>query len=157
MYVLAPESDSVAGLAGVRAFLPCLQPRDAVLTADEAREVLEFFFPTKPLDALGPPRVDDRLFAQALLLEAIDASLAMSWIERLFKSFYLKLPRSGRDVLRKVVKWALGAARFRRQHGDIRFEDVRIYANVRATLARNFASTLTLRLQTGEYPPYCGD
>lgn len=157
MYVLAPDSRHTSGLAGPSAFLPCLQPRDAVLTADEAREVIEFFWPTKTLDALGPLRVDDRLFAQALLVEAIEASLAMSWVEKLFKTFYLKLPRSGRRVFRKVVQWALYTARSRRPPKEIRFEEVGVYSNVRATLARNFRSTLDLRLQTGEYPPYCGE
>ena len=140
----------------IRGSLRSFSPSEIALTDDEVRGTLRFFWRTKtPPD---PITHEDRSFAQALLVEAIDRSVDLSFIERVFRKFYLKIPGSPRSTVLKVVRLAVEHAWFRertRRRG-IDPDEVRIYESVRAALARNFRTEYEVRLTTGSYPSYAG-
>ncbi len=71
-------------MVGLRQF----SEKELLLDVDETRAVLSFFFAPKA-DRISTMEVTDKVrgFAQGLLLEAIDASFAMGFVEALFRSF----------------------------------------------------------------------
>jgi hypothetical protein len=117
--------------------------REIVLTQEEAFHVFRFFWPDCNLHP-GQLTETDREFAQALLIEAIDASERMSWIEALFRA--AARPNADvRSILKKMAAHALKKWFTNLAPRDILNQD--IYEAVRATLARNFRSIVRLREQ----------
>lgn len=119
------------------------------LTRAQAAQILEFFFPDQPVspDSLTD---DDIGFAQALLVEAIDASDEMSYVQILFEKTYMKAPSA--SIIKSLAKSFLKQAAkqwFRHATGKD-WDDPKIYESVRRTISRNFKSIWGLRLQTGE-------
>ena len=120
------------------------------LTKEQAWRILRFFWPDTsilPADLTD----EDRSFAQGLLVEAIDSSYHMGYVERLFKSFYMKVPASWSDVEDMVKGFAKAALKHWFKHAtQADLINPKIYENVRLTLARNFRSTWKIRELTGE-------
>lgn len=127
-------------------------PSDLVLTPDETRDVLRFFWPETDFNQLGPLTDGDREFAQGLLVEAVDASCSMGVVEGIYRSFFMKVPTSFRSIVRAAIRVARKAVQDR-LFGRCRSLDpsqARIYESVRRSLARNFRTVWALRRQTGE-------
>jgi len=120
-------------------------PGEILLSAEDAFRTLNFFFPNTMGDvdanSLNPNQI---AFAQALLVEGIDASYAMGFAESVFKSFFGKTPMSFVSVARLVGTFCGRAAKnwfsneTRRKPGKL--PKVEIYEIVRTTIARNFKS-----------------
>jgi hypothetical protein len=126
------------------------EEKDILLTQEQAFRVIRFFWP----DASVVPSAlssTDRAFAQALLIEAIDASYKMGFVEHIFNAFYGKVPRSFKDIKDLVKDFAKAAMKHWFKHAtgaDLR--DPQIYEMVRVDIARNFRSTWKIREQSGE-------
>ncbi len=119
---------------------------EVILTQDQAFDVLRFFWPhmnTKP-SALT---VKDRKFAQALLIEAIDSSYAMGYIESVFRSFAkigIGLQATIKSFAKKAIKhWFQNVTR-----KDI-MDNPKIYEIIRQRLDVNFRSIWAIREATG--------
>ncbi len=120
------------------------------ITKHEAWTIFRFFWP--PIQIREESLTDDDIaFAQALFLEAIDASYKMGYVHILYDVFYGKIPGSFSDIGELIKKFAKKAAKHWFKHlGPKSLDDAEIYAAVRAQLAVNFKSAFTLRVQTGE-------
>ena len=120
------------------------------LTKEQAWRILRFFWPDT---SILPANLTDEdvSFAQGLLVEAIDSSYQMGYVERLFKSFYMKAPASWSDVKDMVKGFAKAALKHWFKHAtQSDLANPQIYENVQLTLARNFRSTWKIRELTGE-------
>lgn len=120
---------------------------ELVLTHQEAWQVLVFFFGG---NAGTTPRWltdDDRSFAQALLVEAVDASQRMSWIQTLWSS----TAKPGASITGVLAKLALKAGRdWLSSRKPTDFKNAKIYTMVKNELTRRFRSTWQIRLDTDE-------
>jgi hypothetical protein len=125
-------------------------PEEIRLSNEQAWRVLRFFWPDTSILS-GDLTQADLSFAQALLVEAIDSSYHMGYVEHLFKSFYMKVPASWSDVEDMVKGFAKAALKHWFKHATSKdLADAEIYETVRLTLARNFRSTWKIRELTGE-------
>lgn len=111
-------------------------PAEIMITANDAATIINWLWPGSGMSStsMTSPQIG---FAQALLVEAIDASYAMGFVESLFRS--LSPPPASVQTL--VTRFARNAARHWFRHA--RQQDLmnaRIYESVRVTLARNFRS-----------------
>jgi hypothetical protein len=123
---------------------------ELLLSQEQAWKVLRFFWPetsTQP----GSLTQSDVGFAQGLLVEAVDGSYNMGFVEQVFQSFYMKVPTSFADIRGIVKEFAKSALKHWFRHATgADLKDPKIYESVRATLARNFRSAWRLRQETGE-------
>jgi len=127
-------------------------PEELVLSHMEAWEVLVFFFGGNAGVKPGWLNDNDRSFAQALLIEAIEASSAMSWIETLWKSS-VKPNASVKGIIKALAKKAAKDWFKKATKGDL--EDPEIYQSVKSSLTRNWRSAWEIRVQTdGETAVY---
>jgi hypothetical protein len=125
-------------------------PTDVKITKEQAGRVLKFYFPDRPIDP-GALSGDDIAFAQALLLQGIDASMEMGFAQIIFDKAYMKPPTDFsiiKDIAKAFAKQAVKNW-FRHATGKD-LADPQIYEAVRRTLARNFRSTWAIRMETGE-------
>jgi hypothetical protein len=125
-------------------------PAEIKLTQEEAARVLKFFFPDEPIDP-GLLTDNDRNFAQGLLVEAIDASTEMGFVEVLYDKTFMKPPTDFsfiKDLAKALCKQALKDW-FRHATGKD-FTDPKIYESVRRTIRRNFRSVWVIRINSGE-------
>ena len=120
---------------------------EVVLTQDQAFQVLRFFWPDVSVNP-GALTVEDRGFAQALLIEAIDASYRMGFVEAWFRSL-AKMGSGLKAVIKAFGKAALEHWFKYATRTDI-MDDPRIYEIVRLTVVRNFRTVWRLRESTGE-------
>lgn len=122
------------------------------MSHQEAWEVLVFFFGGNAGVKPGWLNDNDRSFAQALLIEAIDASEAMSWIETLFRSA-MKPNASVKGIIKAVAKKA--AKDWFKHATKDKLEDPTIYQAVKSQLTLNWRTPWSIRVQTdGETPVY---
>jgi hypothetical protein len=121
------------------------------ISKHEAWSILQFFWPQNGL-AEASLNDQDINFAQGLLLEAIDASYAMGYLELVYNTFYLKIPGSFGDIRSMIKSFAKKAAKhWFKNLGRKTLESAEIYTSVRNAIARNFRSVLLARKETGEY------
>lgn len=127
-------------------------PDELVLSPEETTKVLQFFWPDADASRLGPITDADRGFAQALLLEALDASCSMGIVESIYKKFYMNIPRSFSLIAKSAASIVIQALKNRwfNRCADIRSPDAKIYESIRSRLALNFRSVIQLRMNTGE-------
>jgi hypothetical protein len=120
------------------------------LTQHDAFVVLRFFW-LEPGILPQQLTVQDRAFAQALLVEAIDRSYDMGYVEIIFRNFYGKLPESFESIRDMVKSFAKAAAEHWFEHATGKdLENPKIYESVRRVLSANFYSVWQIRVQTGE-------
>jgi hypothetical protein len=121
------------------------------VSQDDARALLRFFFPTEQVPDAGALTDEDRGFAQALLLEAVDKSYAMSFVQDIYDVFYGKVP-TGFDVIKDMLKdFVKKAAKTWWDHATGKdLADPKIYNAVKVALTANFRSIWNIRMQTGE-------
>jgi hypothetical protein len=117
------------------------------LDNQKAFDVLRFFFQHNTSINISQITIEDRAFAQALLVEAVDASFQMGFIESIFTSA-MSLSPSVKDIIKDLLKYA-AQSWFRHATGRD-MSDPQIYDSVRVTLVRNFRSVWSMRTATGE-------
>ena len=123
---------------------------ELIFDQQECFAILRFFFIDVGIQAASLT-VRDRSFAQALLVEAVDASYRMGYAEIIFDQFFGKTSVSLADM-RKLARSFLehAAERWFRHATRSDLSDPKIYESVRATLARNARSAWRVRLATDE-------
>jgi hypothetical protein len=123
---------------------------EILLSQHEAWSVLRFFWPGSSVNP-GNLNNQDRAFAQALLVEAIDRSYEMGYVEILFRNFFGVGVAPSYNAIRKAVKsFAKQAVKHWFKHAKKEdLEDPEIYESIRASLARNFRSVWLTREQGG--------
>jgi hypothetical protein len=128
------------------------QPGELRFNLAQTYQILHFFFPTTQFTQ---DQIDEqyRPFAQGLLVEAIDASYEMGYVEILFRKFLVPTP-AGFSSLRGLIKSFVKSAskhwfkNLDRHHKTL--DDATIYESVRATVSNNFVSVFRIGLQTGD-------
>lgn len=122
-------------------------PSELVLTPMESWQVLVFFFGGNAGTLPGWLNDNDRSFAQALLIEAVDASYRMSWIEKLWSST-VNPSASIKGILAKL---ALKAARDWLTHAKpTDLAHAKIYTMVKNQITANWRSAWQIRVETGD-------
>jgi hypothetical protein len=121
-----------------------------VLDANDAHTILTWVFGSisvNPNDLTD----EDRAFAQAMLMEMLDASFAMGFVEALLKAA-AKIPSGPKKVITTFLKGAGKNLVTYKDKDDLKkmMEDPKIYKAVLDTLARNFKSVWKIREATGE-------
>ena len=120
------------------------------INQESAYRILRFFFPDMTLKP-NELTQDDIAFAQALLVEAIDSSYHLGFVEHLFDAFYMKVPINFTSIKDMVKNFAKTEARHWVKHATQKdLENPLIYENVRLALAQNFRSAWKVREQIGE-------
>ena len=131
-------------------YLRHFRPNEIKITKEQAARVLKFFFPDQAVNP-GSITNDDASFAQALLVEGVDASTEMGYVHVLFDKAYMKPPTDFsfiKDIASSLCKQAVKSW-FRHATGKD-LNAPQIYEAVRRTIGRNFKSVWVIRLQTGE-------
>ncbi|MDR3621069.1 MAG: hypothetical protein P4L85_17085 [Paludisphaera borealis] len=113
----------------------------------EAWQVLVFFFGGNAGTVPGWLTDNDRSFAQALLIEAVDASYRMSWIEKLWSST-VNPSASIKSILGKLAVKAMRDWLTSCRPTDL--NKAKIYTMVKDQLTRNWRSAWQIRIETGE-------
>lgn len=112
------------------------------LTDEELRVLLRFFFEARDIRRLAEQVAlvhVHRSFTQALLVEAIDASHAMGFVEDLFMSVATGFRGGPKKITQKFAKKALKEW-FDNADLDSLWDDIEIYETVRRRLAINTVS-----------------
>ncbi len=110
----------------------------------ETRDILKFFFPhVKQRIHEVPMTTALRNFAQGLLVEAIDATYALGYVEILLNTFYS--PSQG--LKKALMKAAKKAARHWFKHAtDRNLHNARVAESVRRQLSNAFATPMQEQL-----------
>lgn len=120
---------------------------ELLFDAQETREILTFFFPSDRV-LIANAKVTDSLrgFAQGLLVEAINTSYEMGWVEVLWKS----TASPGIGVKKAIKKLAINGSKYWfksvKNKGDLMH--AKIYESVRKALSLRFRSVLAIKLLT---------
>ncbi len=125
-------------------------PNELLFNQQESFAILRFFFVDVGIQAASLTD-KDRSFAQALLVEAVDASYNMGYVEIIFDKFFGSTSVSLKDLqelAKRFVKHAVDNWFRHATRADLR--DPKIYDSVRATLARNARSVWKIRVQTDQ-------
>lgn len=117
-----------------------------VVTQSDAWKILFTFWPDQKV-ATHDLDENDRRSAQALVLEAAEASAKMGMVEQLWRTAASPTVKPT-DVFKTAAKSVIGYLR-RDQSLQAAVSSDK-YAAVIATLARNFRSVWALRVQTGD-------
>ncbi len=120
------------------------------LNKSGAHEILKFVFgrvSLKPKELTD----DDILFAQAMLVEMLDASFAIGFVEALFRST-AKIAGGPKKVIVAFLKGAGKNLVKYKDKDDLKemTKDPQIYKMARDQLARNFKSAWKVREATGD-------
>lgn len=94
---------------------------------------------------------EDVSFAQALLIEAVDSSREMSYVQVIFEKAAYKVPTDFsfiRDLAKELCKRAV--KNWFRHATQKDLSDPQIYESVANTIRRNFRTVWAIRVQTGE-------
>ena len=121
-----------------------------VLDQGEAHEVLTWVFGSVSVSK-AQLNDEDRAFAQALLMELLDASFKLGFVEALFKAS-AKVTSGAKKVIIAFLKGAGKNLVRYKDKDDLKkmMEDPKIYKAALDTLARNFKSVWKIREATGE-------
>ena len=133
-----PTSD-----AGLRHF----QKDEIRITRADARNIVVFFFRNNVPPAASLTD-EDVAFAQALLLEAVDKSYAMGYVEALFNSFYMKVPTDIAEMVKDFVKKA--ATNWFDHATGKDLSNPKIYESVRVMISNNFSTVWRIRMSAGD-------
>ncbi|HVS36660.1 MAG TPA: hypothetical protein VMS17_13960 [Gemmataceae bacterium] len=112
-------------------YLKKFEPSQLVLSNQQAWQVLQFFYDGNAGCLPSMLTDDDRSFAQALLLEAVDESYAESWIEATFGSA-MDVNPDVKDILKDLAKKA--ATDWLKSSKPADLEHAKIYGNVKSSL-----------------------
>ena len=125
-------------------------PDEIKLSQQDAFCILRFFR-FEPGRAPGSLTVEDRGFAQALLVEAIDRSYDLAFAELMFRSSSGDVPADFASVRPIVRQFARGAASHWFRHATV-YDLARpeIYESVRSMIACDFRTAWAARAQRGQ-------
>ncbi len=133
---------------------------ELLFNEEETRIILKFIFDPADHSTIESINVNDtvRGFAQGLLVEAIDASYAIGFVEAIFRN--VTNPTKG--AIKILKKFAKKAASDWFKHAIVtELQDVKVYDFVRNEIARRFrsplrilASTALLEKQPGAFLSY---
>lgn len=117
---------------------------ELILDEEETRAVLVFFFPSDGQQITQAQITNElRNFAQGLLIEAVDASYAMGYIETLFKW----VAHPGNDMKKALAKLVRrGLKYWFKNLGNKPLMEAKIYEPIRQQLSRSFRSPLQIML-----------
>jgi hypothetical protein len=120
------------------------------ISREDAYAVLRFYF--QQISVLPDALTDrDSGFAQALLLEGIDASYEFGLVKLVYDTFYMKVPRDFHNLYGMAKDFAKKAAKAWWKHASQKdLEDPQIYEYVRTQIQSNFITTWKIREQTGD-------
>lgn len=118
---------------------------ELIFDTDETKEILRFFFPhRRPQIEIAAITPELRNFAQGLLIEAIDATYALGYIEIVVKA----LNNPGAGMAKILSKIGRKAAKHWFKHATQKdLLKAKISSRVRDKLAQNFASVLPMMLE----------
>ena len=123
---------------------------DIILSREDAWKIFKFFWENTNINP-GSLTDQDRGFAQALLIEAIDKSYVKGFIEIIYKTFFMKVAPTFKDLGKMVREFAKKALIQWFKHATKEdLNDPKIYESVRVNIKRNFRSVWETRMQTGE-------
>jgi hypothetical protein len=136
------------------------QKEELLFTEEETRAILKFMFESVDHAIIESLTVTDETigFAQGLLVEAIDASYAVGYVEAIFRS----TTNPAKGALKIIKDFGKRAIRNWFKHATVHdLQDVKIYEFVRVEIARRFriqlrmlASTASLGKQSGAFLSY---
>lgn len=132
------EDTKMANLVTLRKFTSS----ELLFDDEETRQILKFFFNNQQ-QTVNQLTINDKVreFAQGLLVEAVDASYAMGFIEALFKAS--ANPSAGTKQV--LTKFANKAAKHWFKHASAdNLLKVEIYEIVRSRIALNFGRYLAM-------------
>ena len=120
------------------------------ISASDANQILTWVFGKVSIKEKDLTEAD-RCFAQAMLMEMLDASFAMGFVEALFKAA-AKLSSGPKKVIINFLKGAGKNLVKYKDKDDLKkmIKDPQICKSVLVTLGRNFKSVWAIREQTGE-------
>jgi hypothetical protein len=115
------------------------KPEELIFNEDETKEVLKFFYPNQSV-FIEQAIINDDVsgFAQALMVEAVDASYALGYIKVVYDVFYMKPPTNFGKALTKFGRKA--APHWFKHATATELTNAKIYDAVRISIARNFRS-----------------
>lgn len=118
---------------------------ELVFDADETREILKFFFPTltQQIQSVGVTN-QIRNFAQALLIEAIDKTYALGYVEVLFKA--IRNPGAGMKKILSKIGYKSAAHWFKHATRHDLLLSAKISSRVRDAISWKFKSDAYLLL-----------
>ena len=121
-----------------------------VLKPADAHAIITWLFGKSSVKAKDFSK-EDCGFAQALLIEMIDASFAMGFVDALFRAA-AKLPQGPKKVIMTFVKGAGKNLVKYKDKDDLEkmMKEPVIYNATKVSLARNFKSVWAIRESTGE-------
>ena len=125
-------------------FLQEFSKNELIFDENETREILKFIFRSESA-AIDKLAITDRIrgFAQGLLIEAVDASYAMGFVEALFRA----ASNPGAGVKKVLKKFGKKALKHWFKHATAKdLMDIKIYETVRRQLELNFKTTFKLIL-----------
>jgi len=120
---------------------------ELAFTQQEAWQVLVFFFGGNASSVPGWMTDNDRSFAQALLVEAIDKSYAMSWMQAILR-VTVNPPTSLRAIFGRLARKAA-----RDWFNEATLSDLknpRIYLTIKNQLTLHWRTAWEIRIQTGD-------
>jgi hypothetical protein len=122
---------------------------EVILTGQDAHNVLRFFF-TEPGITPEKLTIEDRAFAQALLVDAIDQSYDMGYAATLFNALGMKPIASLTGVAVALANLTARATAHWFKHASADdLKDPQIYENVRLWVKRNWATVWQFRIAGG--------
>lgn len=127
---------------GEQVHLKQFKSSELIFDNDETFAILRWIFKNNQsaVNAIRTVNYEIRNFAQGLLLEAIDASYKIGFINILYNVFYLKPPTSIRKIL---IKFGRKAASHWFKHVKAKdMSDLKVYEMVRVVLERNFKTDM---------------
>lgn len=129
--------------------------RDEILLSNqEAWQVLVWFFGGNAKTTPSWLTEDDRSFAQALLVAAVDASADVGIFRRIWESTVTP-PQSIGGLLLKIARTGTRILRDRLEHADVKnFGNTKIYQMVKNQLTREFRSAWEIRIEDGQPVAY---
>jgi hypothetical protein len=122
---------------------------EVFLSSEDAKAVFVFFFPSST-PPTGELTMEQRKFAQGLLLEGIDASFKVGFVEALWSAAYgsSRETEAAKAIRTLCKEFARKALKHWWQHSNgEKLEDVRIYESVRVAVARNFRTEYEMMMQ----------
>jgi hypothetical protein len=112
---------------------------ELIFDEDETKEVLKFFYPNHgAFIEQAVINCDVRGFAQALMVEAVDASFALGYVKIVYDVFYMKPPTKFGKALTKFGRKA--APHWFKHVTTTELINAKIYDAVGVIIARNFRS-----------------
>jgi len=123
-------------------FLKEFSKNELIFDDGETRDILRFFFKSET-GSIEKMVINDRIrgFAQGLLVEAVDASYAMGFVEALFRA----TSNPGAGVKKVLSKFGKKALKHWFKHATARdLMQIKIYEIVRRQLELNFKTTFIM-------------